>query len=160
MGRPSVTPKKEATAFDYVPDGSGRDVYIIKNYGLKSNYRSKYREFEKGLRSGSPTPAMDARALRSRDPWGSDATHYLNWPSNQAIRENHKIFGEQRRSIERLHGSPLRNSRDASPMDSIENFEQASRASKTPMRNPDCGLGSRNKQNFFEKRGGSVTVSH
>ena len=80
-GRMMVTPVKEATAFDYVPDGSGRDSYIIRNYGLKSNYRSKYREYEQGLRSGSPTPIMDARALRQRDPWGTDATHYLNWPS-------------------------------------------------------------------------------
>ena len=59
-----ITPRKEATAFDYTPDGSGRDLYIIRNYGLKANYRSKYREFEKGLRSGSPTPNMDARAIR------------------------------------------------------------------------------------------------
>ena len=29
---------KEATAFDYVPDGQGRDTYIIRNYGLKRNY--------------------------------------------------------------------------------------------------------------------------
>lgn len=54
-------PFKEATAFDYVPDGSGRDVYIIRNYGLKNNYRSKYREFEKGLRASEGTPIMDAR---------------------------------------------------------------------------------------------------
>jgi hypothetical protein len=33
-------PRKEATAFDYTPDGSGRDLYIIRNYGLKRNYRS------------------------------------------------------------------------------------------------------------------------
>jgi hypothetical protein len=33
-------PQKEATAFDYVPDGNGRDLYIIQNYGLKHNYRS------------------------------------------------------------------------------------------------------------------------
>ena len=31
-------PRKEATAFDYVPDGSGRDLYIIRNFGLKCNY--------------------------------------------------------------------------------------------------------------------------
>jgi hypothetical protein len=25
---------------DYTPDGMGRDTYIIRNYGLKANYRS------------------------------------------------------------------------------------------------------------------------
>ena len=35
-----VTAKKDATAFDYKPDGSGRDLYIINNYGLKRNYKS------------------------------------------------------------------------------------------------------------------------
>ena len=45
-------PRKEPTAFDYVPDGSGRDSYVIFNYGLKANYRSGYKEFEKDLRSG------------------------------------------------------------------------------------------------------------
>ena len=44
-------PRKEATAFDYVPDGSGRDSYVIFNYGLKANYRSAYKNFEQGLRS-------------------------------------------------------------------------------------------------------------
>ena len=44
-------PRKEETAFDYVPDGTGRDSYIIFNYGLKANYRSSYKEFERGLRS-------------------------------------------------------------------------------------------------------------
>ena len=84
--RTIVTARKDETAFDYVPDGTGRDLYIIRNYGLKANYRSKYREFEKELRSGSPTPQMDARSLRNRDPWGADATHYTNWPSNTAVR--------------------------------------------------------------------------
>ena len=56
-----VTPVKEASAFDYVPDGSGRDLYIIKSYGLKRNYKSGFREFERGLRTGSTTPMMDSR---------------------------------------------------------------------------------------------------
>ena len=43
-------PKKEPTAFDYIPDGSGRDLYVINQYGLKRNYRSNYKEFEKILR--------------------------------------------------------------------------------------------------------------
>ena len=44
-----VTPCKEPTAFDYKPDGTGRDTYIIKLHGLKRNYRSQNREFEKSL---------------------------------------------------------------------------------------------------------------
>ena len=84
--RALITPRKEATAFDYPPDGSGRDLYIIRNYGLKANYRSEYREFEKALRGSSPTPQMDSRHARQRDPWGADGTNYLNWPSIQAVR--------------------------------------------------------------------------
>ena len=38
-------PRKEATAFDYVPDGSGRDSYVIYNYGLKANYKSDFQGF-------------------------------------------------------------------------------------------------------------------
>lgn len=112
--RAIITPRKEPTAFDYPPDGTGRDSYIIRNYGLKANYRSEYREFERGLRSGSPTPNMDARHLRKKDPWGADATHYTNWPSMQAVKQNYKIFNEQRRSIERL-SPPKNTSRSQSP---------------------------------------------
>lgn len=36
----SPIPFKGATAIDYVPDGHGRDTYIIRNYGLKANYKS------------------------------------------------------------------------------------------------------------------------
>ena len=74
-------PRKEATAFDYVPDGSGRDGYVIFNYGLKANYRSDYRGFEKGLRNRQATPLMDARQARTNDPWGTDVSSYRNWPS-------------------------------------------------------------------------------
>ena len=31
-------PCKAASAIDYIPDGSGRDSYIIRAYGLKRNY--------------------------------------------------------------------------------------------------------------------------
>lgn len=55
--RNSPIPNKDATAVDYIPDGNGRDSYIIRNYGLKANYQSKYKDFERNLRiSGSPTP--------------------------------------------------------------------------------------------------------
>ena len=57
----TITPKKDATAFDYIPDGTGRDTYIINGFGLKRNYKSSYREFEKTLRSESCTPMMDTR---------------------------------------------------------------------------------------------------
>ena len=36
--RNSPIPQKDATAIDYIPDGHGRDTYIIRNYGLKANY--------------------------------------------------------------------------------------------------------------------------
>lgn len=56
-----VTPCKEPTAFDYKPDGTGRDLYIIKLHGLKRNYKSDFREFETALRSAEQTPKMDER---------------------------------------------------------------------------------------------------
>jgi hypothetical protein len=56
-----VTPRKEETAFDYVPDGNGRDSYIIFNYGLKRNYKDPGKEFTSWLRKEDHTPRMDAR---------------------------------------------------------------------------------------------------
>ena len=46
-----VTPSKEPTAIDYKPDGTGRDLYIIRLHGLKRNYKSNFRDFERDLRS-------------------------------------------------------------------------------------------------------------
>ena len=88
--RPKQTsiPRKEATAFDYVPDGTGRDAYIIFNYGLKANYRSAYNTFQRDLRSHQQTPMMDARASRRMDPFGIDTSTYNNWPSPSARRQN------------------------------------------------------------------------
>lgn len=54
-----VTPKKDATAFDYKPDGSGRDLYIINSFGLKRNYKSTNREHEHSLRNRVETPVTD-----------------------------------------------------------------------------------------------------
>lgn len=48
--RDTITPKKDPTAFDYKPDGTGRDLYVIRLHGLKRNYKSSHREFEKYLR--------------------------------------------------------------------------------------------------------------
>ena len=77
-----VAPRKEETAFDYVPDGTGRDSYIIFNYGLKANYRSSFREFERGLRSPiDDTPMMNERQVRKMDPYNVDITAYRNWYS-------------------------------------------------------------------------------
>ena len=47
----SVTAKKEPAVFDYVPDGTGRDLYVIRANGLKRNYRSQLRAFETNLRT-------------------------------------------------------------------------------------------------------------
>lgn len=46
-----VTPCKEATAIDYKPDGTGRDLYVIRLHGLKRNYKDNFRDFERGLRA-------------------------------------------------------------------------------------------------------------
>lgn len=85
-----VTPRKDSTAIDYVQDGTGRDTYIIKAFGLKRDYKSSHREFEKFLRQDQGTPMMDAKQLNMRSPLGADATMYNNWPSPTAVRENKK----------------------------------------------------------------------
>jgi hypothetical protein len=54
-------PNKNSAPFDYIPDGNGRDSYIIHNYGLKRNYQSKYQEYQQNLRiNPESTPCMDA----------------------------------------------------------------------------------------------------
>lgn len=76
------SPKKDATAFDYVPDGTGRDSYVIFNYGMKANYNSNFHEFERGLRAPiDDTPMMDGRQARKNDPNNVDITAYRNWYS-------------------------------------------------------------------------------
>lgn len=81
-----VTPKKDATAFDYKPDGTGRDVYIINHFGLKNDYKSDYLTFQRGLRSKQETPMMDLKTRRKSSP--SDITMYLNWPTMQQRLKN------------------------------------------------------------------------
>ena len=104
-----VAARKEATAFDYVPDGTGRDSYVIFNYGLKANYRSSYREFERGLRADEATPMMDQRHSRKNDPFGIDISSYNNWHSPKVRREQRRVANEQRASVERLSKSPPKN---------------------------------------------------
>ena len=65
--RDAITPKKEPTAFDYKPDGTGRDLYVIRLHGLKRDYKSSHREFEKYLRKEVFTPMMDQRQIFRRD---------------------------------------------------------------------------------------------
>jgi len=59
--RTKPVPQKETTAFDYPPDGSGRDSYIIRSQGLKREYRSKHSIFENYLRTDESTPYMNAK---------------------------------------------------------------------------------------------------
>ena len=121
--RNSPIPQKEATAVDYIPDGNGRDSYIIRNYGLKANYQSKYKEFERGLRiNGSPTPAMDQLQIARRDPLNKDATTYLNWPSKKAVIANRTLYPQQRDSVDRL--SPSRSPRGISPVNMSTTFSE------------------------------------
>ena len=76
-----MTPRKEATAFDYTPDGSGRDSYVIRAFGLKRDYKDNYQNFQRGLRSGNETPVMDLRIRRMSHPLENDIPMYSNWPS-------------------------------------------------------------------------------
>lgn len=110
MQQIATQPRKEATAFDYIPDGSGRDTYIIRSFGLKRDYRSNYNDFQKQLRSGSSTPMMDAEQIRRRSPHKVDGSFYTNWPSPKAVLENIKTLKEQRKSVERLFNGSARTS--------------------------------------------------
>ena len=112
-------PRKEATAFDYVPDGTGRDSYIIFNYGLKANFKSDFKGYERGLRSPVDTPIMDNRHIARKDTWGIDSRNYRNWPSPRARLADRKQSREQRASVERL-SSP---GRVSSKFSSIERQE-------------------------------------
>ncbi len=78
-----VTPKKDATAFDYKPDGTGRDTYVINAFGLKNDYKSDYLGFQRGLRSEHETPMMDLKTRRRTNQTVIDITMYNNWPSAQ-----------------------------------------------------------------------------
>ena len=62
-------PRKEAQPCDYAPDGSGRDSYIIQNFGLKRNYKStnKQTDYQMSLRDNISTPIMDKRVKMRRD---------------------------------------------------------------------------------------------
>ena len=104
-----VTPKKDATAFDYKPDGTGRDSYIINAFGLKNDYKSDYLGFQRGLRSGHETPVMDMRTRRRTNPTAIDITMFNNWPSSKERYRNYIIAHSQRASVERLSGSPKNN---------------------------------------------------
>ncbi len=60
-------PHKEASPVDYIPDGSGRDTYIIRAYGFKRNYKSYNNDYVHSLRSPTATPQMDRRCQQRRD---------------------------------------------------------------------------------------------
>ena len=93
---------------DYVPDGNGRDTYIIQNQGLKRDFITKHSVFENYLRSQDQTPTADQKAQRHRDPWRVDITNYRGWPSRVARQQNAILFENQKHQIERL--SVTRNS--------------------------------------------------
>ena len=114
-----VTPRKDATAFDYVPDGTGRDTYVIFNYGLKANFKSDFKGYERGLRSPVDTPLMDNRHIARKDTWGVDSRNYRNWPSPKARLADRKRSNEQRVSVERL-SSPGRVSSKFSSLERLE----------------------------------------
>jgi len=76
-----AAPRKESSAMDYIPDGTGRDTYIIKAFGLKRDYQSDCNNYVNSLRITEHTPMMDKRAMNRRDPHGKDISNYNNWIS-------------------------------------------------------------------------------
>lgn len=127
-----VTPKKDASAFDYVPDGTGRDTYIIKGFGLKRDYKSDHREHEKSLRMSTGTPVMDARQMYNRSPFKIDATMFNNWPSPKAVKDNSKMAVVQRESIDRLSQSPQRCSPMSKYLNKTSTFDLDPKERATP----------------------------
>ena len=118
-----IAPRKDATAFDYIPDGTGRDTYIIYNYGLKANFKSDFKGYERSLRSPIATPVMDNRQLARQDSWGVDARNFIHWPSPKARLAERKKSNEQRVSVERL-SSPGRVSSKFSSIERLEAIQQ------------------------------------
>ena len=104
--RPS--PQKMAGLTDYIPDGNGRDTYIIQNQGLKRDFITKHSVFENYLRTQEQTPTADQKSQKHRDPWRVDITNYRGWPSRVARQQNAILFENQKLQIERL--SVTRNS--------------------------------------------------
>jgi len=154
MPRTRVAPKKDATAFDYVPDGSGRDSYIIFNFGLKANYQSSFREFERDLRTTQPTPHMDARIAAMNDKSGTTVASFRNWPSPQAREYNRKLLNQQRASIERLSQSPPRHHR--TNQHSREKLEDSVASISKPQFGTIEALGATIHQNNATDRSGKV----
>lgn len=77
---------KDAAAVRYMPDGTGRDSYVIQNSGgLVSDYLNSQKNekvFQSTLRINE-APVVPTRSL-SR----SDITNFRNWPSMQARRKS------------------------------------------------------------------------
>ena len=76
-----AAPRKDAAPIDYIPDGTGRDTYIIKAFGLKRDYKSNCNDYINSLRGGEATPMMDKLAMNRRNPQSTDLSNYNNWIS-------------------------------------------------------------------------------
>jgi hypothetical protein len=78
--RGKVVARKEATAFDYISDGSGRDSYILQNSGgLKREYKGGHANFTGSLRQHEDTPYINMKLQSRLHPWQKDITQFLNW---------------------------------------------------------------------------------
>ena len=97
------SPQKEATVFDYISDGSGRDFYITHNSGgLKTTYRRGFADFKASLRTYDNTTLTNLKHRRMQNPWTSDITDYMFWPSSRQRALNLKSAQRQRRLTDRL----------------------------------------------------------
>jgi hypothetical protein len=84
-----TAPRKESTALEYIPDGTGRDTYIINAFGFKRDYKSNCNDYVHSLRSVEHTPVMDKRSLTRRNPNGKDISAYNYWLSAKDRMKNH-----------------------------------------------------------------------
>lgn len=80
----NVSYRKESTALRYYGDGTGRDSYVVQDFGgLVCNYSAENRsvgDFYKSLRSGSIHRSIDASKS------GSMFHQTQNWLSPKARR--------------------------------------------------------------------------
>ena len=95
--------RKEAPAFKYISDGSGRDSYILYNSGgLQQTYRSGSTIFKESLRHSESQNSR--RASPRQGP--SDSTLYQNWYAPYERKVVMKSASIQKEAIRRLTRSP------------------------------------------------------
>ncbi|CDW77992.1 UNKNOWN [Stylonychia lemnae] len=105
----SPSPLKDAVAFQYRPDGTGRDTYIYCNSGgLKNTSFTPYDEknFHNSLRTQELQSTKYSR-LKPKWDQSADITSYLNWRTPKIQNQVQEFAKQQKAMVQRL--SPIKN---------------------------------------------------